>query len=40
MVSIPVGHLHVPTEDTAGMSRETIKNRISDIIAASLPALP
>jgi pyrrolidone-carboxylate peptidase len=38
--NIPVGHLHVPSEDTPGMSRDTIKNRIKDIIAASLPALP
>jgi pyrrolidone-carboxylate peptidase len=40
MAKIPVGHLHVPTEDTAGMSRETIKDRIVEILRASLPVLP
>ncbi len=39
-VNIPVGHLHVPTEDTAGMNVNTIKDRIREIIAAALPSLP
>jgi len=38
--TLPVGHLHVPSEDTKGMSRETIKDRIREIIAAALPSLP
>ncbi|MEO5564510.1 MAG: hypothetical protein ABIR18_13775, partial [Chitinophagaceae bacterium] len=38
-LKLPVGHLHVPSEDTKGMSRESIKDRIREIIAAALPAI-
>jgi pyrrolidone-carboxylate peptidase len=37
-VTIPMGHLHVPNEDQ--MTREVIRDRIRDIIAAALPSLP
>ena len=38
MKNLPVGHLHIPNEDQ--MTRVSIVNRIKEIIAAALPALP
>ncbi|NTW69466.1 MAG: DUF4157 domain-containing protein [Chlorobiaceae bacterium] len=38
MATLPVGHLHVPNEDE--MTRDVIKERVREIIAAALPALP
>ncbi|MHA4807786.1 eCIS core domain-containing protein [Flavitalea flava] len=37
MKSLPVGHLHVPSEDV--MSRDVIVARVKSIIAAALPAI-
>jgi pyrrolidone-carboxylate peptidase len=38
LVNLPVGHLHIPNEDQ--MTREAIRDRIKQIIAAALPVLP